>query len=61
MLPWVPPPARGWSSWFLSMADARQRINDWKIDDSHYRPHLALGNWTQSAFAEQLYPARKFA
>ena len=49
------------ASWFLSMADARQRINEWRIDYNHHRPHSALGNLTPSAFAEQLYPTRKFA
>ena len=49
------------ASWFLSMADARQRINDWRIDYNQHRPHSALGNLTPSAFAEQLYPTRKFA
>ena len=49
------------ASWFLSMADARQRINEWRIDYNHHRPHSALDNLTPSAFAEQLYPTRKFA
>jgi putative transposase len=43
------------------MADARQRINDWRIDYNQHRPHSALGNLTPSTFAEQLYPAQKFA
>ena len=25
--------------WFLSMADARQRINNWRIDYNEERPH----------------------
>jgi putative transposase len=49
------------ASWFLSMADARQRINEWRIDYNHHRPHSALGNLTPSAFAEQLYPTQKLA
>jgi putative transposase len=49
------------AAWFLSMADARQRINDWRVDYNHHRPHTALGNLTPNAFAEQLYPTRKFA
>ena len=49
------------ASWFLSMADARQRINEWRDDDNEQRPHSSLGNLTPSQFAEQLKPARKAA
>lgn len=49
------------ASWFLSMADARQRITEWMIDYSEDRPHSALGNSTPSAFAAQLKSARKVA
>ena len=49
------------ASWFLSMADAHDRINAWKIDYNDERPHSALGNLTPSAFAAQLKPARKVA
>jgi len=49
------------ASWFLSVSDARQRINEWRIDYNENRPHTALGNLTPSAFAAQLKPARKIA
>jgi putative transposase len=49
------------ASWFLSMDDARRRINDWRIDYNDQRPHSALGKLTPSAFAAQLKPARKVA
>jgi putative transposase len=49
------------ASWFLSMADARQRIAEWKEDYNQIRPHSALGNLTPSAFAAQLQSARKVA
>ena len=49
------------AAWFLSMADARQRIEEWRIDYNDYRPHSALGNLTPSAFAALLTPARKLA
>jgi putative transposase len=49
------------ASWFLSMADARQRIIDWRVDYNEERPRSALGNLTPSAFAAQLKPARKVA
>ena len=49
------------AAWFLSMADARQRIEDWRMDYNDHRPHSALGNLTPSAFAALLKPARKVA
>jgi putative transposase len=49
------------TSWFLSMADARQRIDSWRVDYNDHRPHSALGNLTPSAFAAQLKPAREVA
>ena len=49
------------ASWFLSMTDARRRINQWRNDYNADRPHSALGNLTPSAFAAQLDPARKVA
>lgn len=49
------------ASWFLSMADARQRIAAWRTDNHAERPHSALGNLTPSAYAAQLGPARKVA
>ena len=32
--------------WFLSLADARQTIEDWRIDDNQVRPHSSLGYQT---------------
>lgn len=49
------------ASWFLSMADARRRINDWKEDFNENRPHSALGNLTPTEYAALLKPARKVA
>ncbi len=49
------------ASWFLSMADAQQRINEWRIDYNEDRPHSSLGNLTPSDFAAQLNPFRKVA
>ena len=49
------------ASWFLSMADARQRLIEWRIDYNENRPHSALGNLTTGAFAAQLEPTRKVA
>ncbi|WP_441360621.1 integrase core domain-containing protein [Agrobacterium sp. MCAB5] len=30
--------------WFLTLADAREKIEDWRIDYNEYRPHGAVGN-----------------
>lgn len=49
------------ASWFLSMADARNRINEWRTDYNENRPHSSLGNLTPSDFAAQLNPTRKVA
>ena len=49
------------ASWFLSLADARDRIEEWRIHYNEERPHSALGNLTPRAFAEQAQPARKVA
>ena len=49
------------ASWFLSMADARQRITAWRDDYNRNRPHSSLGNLTPSDFAAQLEEAQKIA
>lgn len=49
------------ASWFLSPADARERIEAWRCHDNEERPHSALGNLTPAAFANQAQPARKVA
>ncbi len=32
--------------WFMSLADARQIIEEWRIDDNQVRPHSSLGYQT---------------
>ena len=49
------------ASWFLSMADARDRIEEWRCQYNEDRPHSALGNLTPNAFANQASQARKVA
>lgn len=49
------------ASWFLSLADARQRIEEWRCHYNEERPHSALGNLTPRAFANQAEPARELA
>lgn len=49
------------ASWFLSLADARDRIEVWRIHYNEERPHTALGNLTPWAFATQAQRAPKVA
>ena len=47
--------------WFLSMADARQQIDEWRCHYNEDRPHMALGGLTPRAFATQAQTAREVA
>ena len=49
------------ASWFLSPADVRARIEEWRHHYNEERPHSALGNLTPRAFANQAEQARKVA
>lgn len=41
--------------WFLSLADAQERIDVWKKDYNEQRPHSALGNRTPREFAKDFF------
>ncbi len=47
------------ASWFLSMADARERIEAWRREYNEERPHSALGDLTPREFIEEAGAARK--
>ena len=49
------------ASWFLSLADARERLEAWRQEYNDERPHGSLGNLTPRAFAEQAHHAREVA
>ncbi|MFC7663297.1 integrase core domain-containing protein [Methylorubrum suomiense] len=49
------------ASWFLSLADARERIEDWRCHYNEDRPHTALGGLTPRAFANQAVTAQEIA
>jgi putative transposase len=49
------------ASWFLSIADARDRLEVWRREYNEERPHGALRNLTPRAFAEQAQQARRVA
>jgi putative transposase len=38
-------------NWFTSLADAVTRIEDWRLDYNHGRPHSSLGDLTPGDFA----------
>jgi putative transposase len=38
---------------FVSLHDARQKIEAWRIDYNEHRPHGSLGNLTPREFTEQ--------
>ena len=38
---------------FVSLHDARQKIEKWRIDDNEHRPHGSLGNLTPREYVEQ--------
>lgn len=39
--------------WFTTLADARRRIEAWRLDDNHVRPHSSLGYLPPAAFAQR--------
>jgi putative transposase len=38
-------------NWFLSLDDAKQKIEAWRVDYNEQRPHSALGNLAPTEFA----------
>jgi len=49
------------ASWFLPMADAIERIEEWRCHDNTDRPHTSLGNLTPNEFARQTHTVREIA
>jgi len=39
--------------WFMSLVDAREKIEAWRMEYNHRRPHSSLGYQSPSDFAEQ--------
>ena len=42
------------TNWFLSIEDARNKLEVWRRDYNEFRPHSSLGNMTPSGFARSL-------
>jgi putative transposase len=40
------------SHWFLSLEDAREKIEAWRMDYNGYRPHSSLGKLTPAEFRD---------
>lgn len=40
-------------NWFLSIQDARQKIEAWRRDYNEFRPHSSIGDMTPNEFAQQ--------
>ena len=45
--------------WFLSLDDARQKVEDWRRDYNRFRPHSELGNITPDEYAKKASTSRK--
>ncbi|WP_427926459.1 IS3 family transposase [Xanthomonas campestris] len=39
--------------WFLSLGDARQKIENWRVDYNHFRTHSSIGDVPPAEFAAQ--------
>jgi transposase InsO family protein len=44
--------------WFLSLDDARDKVEAWRRDYNDERPHSALGNATPTELAAQIEPPK---
>ncbi len=45
--------------WFLSLADAQEQVDQWRLDYNENRPHSSLGNQTPVEFAKKSSLARQ--
>jgi transposase InsO family protein len=39
--------------WFLSMEDAQEKVEKWRLDDNEFRPHGSLGDLTPRQFIDK--------
>ncbi len=44
--------------WFINLQDARNKIESWRMDYNHVRPHSSLGQETPAEFARQFSELR---
>ena len=45
------------ANWFLSLSEARDKIEHWRDDYNRHRPHSSLGNLAPLEFAESCIPS----
>ena len=43
--------------WFMSLHDAQEKIDHWRTDYNHQRPHSSLGNQAPAKFAKKFIQA----
>ena len=41
------------TSWFMSLDDARDKVETWRQDYNHFRPHSSIGDLPPALFASQ--------
>ncbi len=45
------------SHWFLSLEDAKNKIEEWRQDYNDFRPHSSLNNLTPNQFKQKVLGA----
>lgn len=45
--------------WFLSLEDAREKIESWRMDYNHFRPHSSIGDAAPAEFANTFRTSQK--
>ena len=48
------------TNWFLSLEDAKEKIEQWRIDYNEFRPHSSIGNVPPNEFRKKQSEARIF-
>jgi len=46
------------TNWFMSLDDARKKIETWRQDYNHFRPHSSLDDTTPALFATKFYESQ---
>jgi len=49
------------TNWFLSLEDAKQKIEDWRHEYNTFRPHSCLGDLTPEMFIENQVKTANFS
>ena len=45
--------------WFLSLEDAREKVESWRMDYNHFRPHTSIGDAAPAVFAKAFRASKK--